>query len=120
MLAQAALEHPASGRRHPAFKEHQSSHSSPQPTANMDNGWPFRKIKHDCEIGSSGADNEKTVRNRWYVPVEFAHRLLEENWPVPWLVAGLPRGCCYLNHHRVRVPLVPHEGRQRRYEICRC
>jgi hypothetical protein len=85
----------------------------------MGKGWPFRKTKHDCEARSSSAKKAKTSRYRWYVPVELAHRLLEENRPIPWSDAGMLSGGWYLNYRLVPVPPVPHEGRQWQYEIRR-
>jgi hypothetical protein len=35
-------------------------------------------MKHDGEVGFSGANKEKTSPNYQYVPVELTHRLFEE------------------------------------------
>jgi hypothetical protein len=79
-------------------------------------GSPFRKTKQDGDAGFSSANKEKPG-NFQYVSVEIAHRLFEENLPVPWPDAGLPSDGWYLNHLHVSLPPLLHEGRQRRYEI---
>ena len=81
----------------------------------MPKGWPFRKAKHDDEVG--GSRSGKKPRNKRYVPVEFARQLWLENRPVPWPDASLPGGGWYLNSRRVPIAPVPPTGRDRRREI---
>jgi hypothetical protein len=70
----------------------QIAYIQPPPTSPWENGWPFRKRKHDTEVGSSRSKKKKTSRSRRYVPVELAHWLFEENRLVPWRDADMTSG----------------------------
>jgi hypothetical protein len=81
--------------------------------------WPFRKIKNGHEASGSWSGKKPWVG--WYVRIEFARRLWEENQPVPRSDANLPGGGWYLNSRCVPIPPppVPPDGEERRDEVRR-
>jgi hypothetical protein len=84
------------------FVNSQSYRHCPHPnqssTSVMGKGCPFRKAKHDHDVGSSRGGKKK-VREHHYVPIDYTRLLFEENRTS---VSFSTPGVCWLLRCHVR------------------